>query len=59
MTPDEVVHVNTILDSIRSWEQEAEVRAEKRLRLRIESELAIDQLHQAVVALKAARPLVS
>jgi len=41
------------------WKQESEAAAERRLRLRIKSEIALEQHHKAVDALKAARSRIS
>jgi len=57
MTPEETrAFVLKIADNVRAWKTEEDASKVKRQRLKLESHLAVERLHQAVVALKAARP---
>jgi hypothetical protein len=59
MTTDErlraAARIDANLAKARAQLAEYDAREPERLRLRIKSELAVEQLHEAVVALKAAR----
>ncbi len=55
MTTDET-SARSLLDSVFASIQERQAKAAERQRLKVESQLAIERLHRAVAALKAARP---
>jgi hypothetical protein len=62
MTPDERVRAAARIDAnlaeARALLDEMKAREPQRIRQRIKTELALERQHQAVAALKAARPLL-
>jgi hypothetical protein len=57
MSPEETrAYVLKIVDNVHAWKAEEDAREPERQRLKLESHLALERLHRAVEALKAARP---
>jgi hypothetical protein len=60
MTPttrDELARIRAELADLRArWKQESAAHAKESMRLRIKSEIALERHHQAVQALREARP---
>jgi len=56
MTPETRAYVLKIVDNFRAWKAEEDADKVERERLKLESHLALERLHRAVEALKAARP---
>jgi hypothetical protein len=56
MTPETRAYVLKIVDNVRAWKAEEDAKEPERLRLKLESHLALERLHQAVAALKATQP---
>jgi len=56
MTPETRAYVLEIADNFRAWKAEEDASEAERQRLKLESHLALERLHRAVAALKAARP---
>jgi hypothetical protein len=57
MTPDETeAYILKIADNFRVWKAEEAASKAKRRRLKLESHLALERLHRANVALRAALP---
>jgi hypothetical protein len=44
------------VDNVHAWKAEWDAEEPERQRLKLESHLALERLHRAVAALKAARP---
>jgi hypothetical protein len=56
MTPETRAYILKIVDNVHAWKAERDAEEPERQRLKLESHLAVERLHRAVVALKAARP---
>jgi hypothetical protein len=56
MTPEAEAYIRKTLDGIYARLAEWDAEEPKRQRLKLESHLALERLHRAVAALKAARP---
>jgi hypothetical protein len=55
MTPETEAYILKIVDNVHAWKAKWDAEEPKRQRLKLESHLALDRLHRAVEALKAAR----
>ena len=56
MTPETRAYVLELADKLPVWRAEAAASKAERERLKLESHLALERLHRAVEALKAAYP---
>ena len=56
LTPEARARIRKLLDEVKTSQEGWEARAQERERLRIKSHVALERLHRANVALRAALP---